>query len=40
MMLSENHESRFGQLDAANLNGYENAVNVLLGQVMAVTTAV
>jgi hypothetical protein len=37
MMLSEAHESRFGQLDAADLAGYENAVNVLLGQIMAVT---
>uniref|UniRef100_A1UHG1 Phage portal protein n=1 Tax=Mycobacterium sp. (strain KMS) TaxID=189918 RepID=A1UHG1_MYCSK len=37
MMVSENHEARFGQLDAADLGGYEAAVRVLLGQVMAVS---
>lgn len=37
MMVSENHEAKFGQLDAADLGGYEAAVRVLLGQVMAVS---
>jgi hypothetical protein len=37
MVLSENHESAFGQLQAADLAGYEAAVRVLLGQVMAVS---
>jgi hypothetical protein len=37
MMISENHEAKFGQLDAADLAGYEAAVRVLLGQVMAVS---
>lgn len=37
MMVSENHETKFGQLDAADLGGYEAAVRVLLGQVMAVS---
>ena len=37
MMLAENHESKFGQLQAAHLAGYEAAVRVLLGQVMAVS---
>lgn len=37
-MLAEEPNARFGQLDAANLNGYETAVNVLLGQIMAVST--
>ena len=37
MMLAEPHEAKFGQLEAANLTGYENAVNVLLGQVMTVS---
>jgi Phage portal protein, SPP1 Gp6-like len=35
-MYSEKPESKFGQLEGASLTGYENAVNVLLGQVMAV----
>lgn len=35
MMLSEAPESKFGSLEAADLKGYEAAVNVLLGQVMA-----
>ena len=37
-MLSENADAKFGQLEAANLAGYEAAVRVLLGQIMAVTT--
>jgi Phage portal protein, SPP1 Gp6-like len=37
-MLAEQSEAKFGQLDAANLTGYENAVNILLGQIMAVST--
>lgn len=37
MMISESHEAKFGQLNAADLAGYENAVNVLLGQLMAVS---
>lgn len=36
-MISENDGAKFGQLAAAELTGYENAVNVLLGQVMAVS---
>ncbi|SPM31574.1 phage portal protein [Mycobacterium terramassiliense] len=35
-MWSEQAEAKFGQLDGAALTGYENAVNVLLGQIMAV----
>lgn len=35
-MISEEPEAKFGQLDGASLDGYQNAVNVLLGQVMAV----
>lgn len=34
-MISEAAEAKFGQLQAADLTGYENAVNVLLGQIMA-----
>lgn len=37
MLLSEAPESKFGQLEAADLAGYGNAVSVLLGQVMAVS---
>ncbi|GAB5006935.1 hypothetical protein MAHJHV63_30100 [Mycobacterium avium subsp. hominissuis] len=37
-MLAEGPEAKFGQLDAATLTGYENAVNILLGQIMAVST--
>lgn len=37
MMIAEAQESKFGQLAAADLTGYENAVNVLLGQIMAVS---
>jgi hypothetical protein len=36
-MLSESAEAKFGQLDGANLQGYENAVNIWLGQIMAVS---
>ncbi|CQD11891.1 Phage portal protein, SPP1 Gp6-like [Mycobacterium lentiflavum] len=36
-MISEASEAKFGQLQAADLTGYENAVNVLLGQIMAVS---
>lgn len=37
-MISEAPEAKFGQLDAANLGGYEASVRVLLGQIMAVST--
>lgn len=37
LMTAESDQAKFGQLDAASLNGYENAVNVLLGQIMAVS---
>lgn len=37
-MISENADAKFGQLPAADLAGYEAAVRVLLGQIMAVTT--
>ncbi len=37
-MISENHEAKFGQLDAADLAGYEASVRVILGQIMAVST--
>lgn len=37
MMLSEDAETRFGQLDPADLSGYEAAVRILLGQIMAVS---
>ncbi|WP_422745184.1 phage portal protein [Mycobacterium sp. WMMD1722] len=37
-MISENHEAKFGQLNAADLGGYEASVRVILGQVMAVST--
>lgn len=37
LMTSENDQAKFGQLDAASLNGYQNAVNVLLTQIMAVS---
>lgn len=37
-MISENHEAKFGQLNAADLAGYEASVRVLLGQIMAVST--
>ncbi|WP_454175254.1 phage portal protein [Gordonia sputi] len=34
-MISENDTAKFGQLEAANLDGYESAVNVLTAQIMA-----
>ena len=37
-MISEAPEAKFGQLAAADLGGYSESVNVLLGQVMAVST--
>ncbi|HWL96044.1 MAG TPA: phage portal protein [Nocardioidaceae bacterium] len=36
-MVSENEAAKFGQLNAADLSGYEAAVRVLLGQIMAVS---
>jgi hypothetical protein len=35
-MVSEAPEAKFGQLNGAALDGYQNAVNVFLGQIMAV----
>lgn len=37
MMVSENDTAKFGQLEAAGLDGYSTAVDVLLGQIMAVS---
>ena len=37
-MISENDQAKFGQLQAADLAGYEASVRVILGQVMAVST--
>ncbi|BBZ04885.1 hypothetical protein MCHIJ_43220 [Mycolicibacterium chitae] len=37
MMISENDSSRFGQLDAADLTGYERAVDVITQQISAVS---
>lgn len=37
MMIGENPDSKFGQLDAADLNGYEAAVRVIVSQIMAVS---
>lgn len=37
-MISEEEGAKFGQLEAANLTGYETAVNVILSQIMAVST--
>lgn len=37
-MISENDAAKFGQLNAADLAGYEASVRVLLGQIMAVST--
>lgn len=37
-MISENDQAKFGQLNAADLGGYEAAVRVILGQIMAVST--
>ena len=36
-MISENDSAKFGQLEAAGLDGYSTAVDVLLGQIMAVS---
>jgi Phage portal protein, SPP1 Gp6-like len=36
-MISENDQAKFGQLQGADLTGYENVVNVLLGEIMAVS---
>ncbi|MGB3303727.1 MAG: phage portal protein [Gordonia sp. (in: high G+C Gram-positive bacteria)] len=36
-MVSENSDSKFGQLASADLGGYEAAVRILLGQIMAVS---
>jgi len=37
-MISENNDAKFGQLNAADLAGYEASVRVVLGQIMAVST--
>lgn len=37
-MISENPAAKFGQLNAADLAGYEASVRVILGQIMAVST--
>ena len=37
-MFSENDQAKFGQLQAADLAGYEASVRVILGQIMAVST--
>ncbi len=37
-MVSEQADAKFGQLEAADLAGYEASVRVLLGQIMAVST--
>jgi hypothetical protein len=37
-MISENPDAKFGQLNAADLTGYEASVRVILGQIMAVST--
>lgn len=37
-MISENDAAKFGQLQAADLSGYEASVRVILGQIMAVST--
>lgn len=37
-LISESDTAKFGQLDAADLGGYEASVRVLLGQIMAVST--
>jgi hypothetical protein len=36
-MISENDQAKFGQLDGANLSGYEASVRIWLGQIMAVS---
>lgn len=37
-MISESENAQFGQLNAADLSGYEASVRVILGQIMAVST--
>ena len=37
MLISENHESRFGQLPGADLAGYENAIGVIMRAISAVS---
>lgn len=37
-MISENPDAKFGQLNSADLAGYEASVRVILGQIMAVST--
>ncbi len=37
-MISESSDAKFGQLNAADLSGYEASVRVILGQIMAVST--
>ncbi|MGP4054411.1 phage portal protein [Mycobacterium sp. 4D054] len=37
-MISESENAKFGQLNAADLSGYEASVRVILGQIMAVST--
>ncbi|UXA05711.1 phage portal protein [Mycobacterium sp. SMC-2] len=37
LMTAESEQAKFGQLDAADLRGYTNAVNVLVTQIMAVS---
>lgn len=37
MMISESHETKFGQLAGADLTGYENAVSVVMRQISAVS---
>ncbi|MBE6477841.1 MAG: phage portal protein [Propionibacteriaceae bacterium] len=37
MMINEDAEGKFGQLDAADLSGYESAVKVFTSQIMAVS---
>ena len=37
MMISESHETKFGQLAGADLAGYENAVGVIMRQISAVS---
>ncbi|MFV8233691.1 phage portal protein [Mycolicibacterium fortuitum] len=37
-MISENNDAKFGQLQSADLGGYEASVRVILGQIMAVST--
>lgn len=37
MMVSENDGAKFGQLPAADLRGFDNSVNIWLGQIMAVS---